>query len=124
MIRPSKRRNSPRPGDSLYCAFAGVRMSLLLAKELLNFLKTQTDKACFCEPLNFQGRRFLSHRYQFGRFEVLPVTRQLLAGGKPLVLGDRAFSLLLCLIEHRDDIVSKDDLMKWIGRAWWSKKTT
>lgn len=56
----------------------------------------------------------MSHRYQFGRFEVLPVTRQLLAGGKPLVLGDRAFSLLLCLIEHRDDIVSKDDLMKWV----------
>lgn len=61
--------------------------------------------------------RFLSHRYQFGRFEVLPVTRQLLAAGEPLVLGDRAFSLLLCLIEHRDGIVSKDDLMKlaWPG---------
>jgi len=54
----------------------------------------------------------LSHRYQFGRFEVLPVTRQLLAGGKPLALGDRAFSLLLCLIERRDGIVSKDELMK------------
>lgn len=61
--------------------------------------------------------RFLSHRYQFGRFEVLPVTRQLLAAGEPLVLGDRAFSLLLCLIEHRDGIVSTDDLMKlvWPG---------
>ncbi|MFZ2296175.1 MAG: winged helix-turn-helix domain-containing protein [Polaromonas sp.] len=59
----------------------------------------------------------MSHRYQFGRFEVLPVTRQLLAAGEPLVLGDRAFSLLLCLIEHRDGIVSKDDLMKlvWPG---------
>jgi len=56
----------------------------------------------------------LSHRYQFARFEVLPVARQVLAAGKPLVLGDRAFSVLLCLIEQRDGIVSKDNLMKWV----------
>lgn len=59
----------------------------------------------------------MSLRYQFGRFEVLPATRQLLADGEPLVLGERAFSLLLCLIEHGDRVVTKDELMKfvWLG---------
>ncbi len=56
----------------------------------------------------------MSLLYQFGRFEVLPATRQLLADGEPLVLGERAFSLLLCLIEQGDRVVTKDEVMKFV----------
>lgn len=56
----------------------------------------------------------MSLRYQFGRFEVLPTMRQVLADGEPLVLGERAFSLLLCMIERSDRMVTKDELMKFV----------
>jgi predicted ATPase/DNA-binding winged helix-turn-helix (wHTH) protein len=38
-------------------------------------------------------------------------------GGTPVVLGSRAFDLLLCLIEHRDRVVSKGELLElvWPG---------
>jgi len=56
-----------------------------------------------------------SHR--FGRFEVQPAQRQLLVEGQPAVVGARAFDLLLCLLEHRDRVVGKDELMNqvWPG---------
>lgn len=56
-------------------------------------------------------------RYRFGRFEVRPVTRQLLLDGAPIAVGARAFDLLLCLIEHRDTVVGKDALMRGIWPA-------
>jgi len=37
-----------------------------------------------------------------------------LAKGQPATLGARAFDLLMCLIEHRDRVVTKDELMAWI----------
>ena len=52
---------------------------------------------------------------RFGRFEVLPAQRQLLVDGQPALLGARAFDLLLCLVEHRDRVVGKDELM---ARVW------
>lgn len=56
-------------------------------------------------------------RHQFGRFEVLPIERQLLLDGQSVLIGARAFDLLLCLIEHHDRIVTKDELMQsvWPG---------
>ena len=54
-------------------------------------------------------------RYRFGRFEMLPGTRRLLLDGAPLAVGARAFDLLLCLIERRERVVDKDELMK---RVW------
>jgi DNA-binding winged helix-turn-helix (wHTH) protein len=55
--------------------------------------------------------------FRFGRFEVLPVERQLLDDGRPVVLGARAFELLLALIERRDRLVSKGELLDlvWPG---------
>jgi predicted ATPase/DNA-binding winged helix-turn-helix (wHTH) protein len=47
----------------------------------------------------------------FGRFRVLPHRRELLADGKPVKLGGRAFDVLMALIEARGAIVSKDALM-------------
>jgi predicted ATPase/DNA-binding winged helix-turn-helix (wHTH) protein len=54
-----------------------------------------------------------SHR--FGRCEILSEQRQLLVNGQPAVLGSRAFDLLLCLVELRDRVVGKDELM---ARVW------
>jgi DNA-binding winged helix-turn-helix (wHTH) protein len=52
--------------------------------------------------------------YSAGECEVRPDERRVLIGGQPAVLGARAFDLLMCLIEHRDRVVTKDELMKWV----------
>ena len=51
----------------------------------------------------------------FGRFQVLPHRRELLADGQPLNLGGRAYDVLMTLIEARGTVVSKDTLM---ARVW------
>src|SRR5882762_3739191 len=51
----------------------------------------------------------------FGRFLVLPHRRELLADGQPIQLGGRAFDVLMCLIEARGAVVTKDGLM---ARIW------
>jgi TolB-like protein/tetratricopeptide (TPR) repeat protein len=55
--------------------------------------------------------------YRFGRFEFNLATRQLLADGQPTVIGARAFDVLLALIERRERIVTKDELLDlaWPG---------
>ena len=59
----------------------------------------------------------MAHRHRFGRFEVLPVERQLLADGRPVQLGARAFDVLLALIERRERLVTKGELLDvvWPG---------
>jgi TolB-like protein len=56
-------------------------------------------------------------RYAFGSFEIRPDERRVLNAGEPVTLGARAFDLLLALIEHRDRVVGKDELMAlvWPG---------
>src|SRR5260370_28616168 len=51
----------------------------------------------------------------FGRFRVLPHRRELLADGRPIKLGGRAFDVLMALIEARGAVVGKDALM---ARVW------
>ncbi len=51
----------------------------------------------------------------FGRFRVLPHRREMIADGKPIKLGGRAFDILMALIEARGAVVTKDVLM---GRVW------
>src|SRR5262249_21121336 len=51
----------------------------------------------------------------FGRFRVLPNRRELLADGKPVKLGGRAFDVLMALIETPGAVLSKDALM---ARVW------
>lgn len=48
-------------------------------------------------------------------FEIRPAERRVLVRGEPVALGARAFDLLLALIEHRDRVVGKDEL---IARVW------
>ncbi len=55
--------------------------------------------------------------YRFGRFELNPATRQLLVDDQPAPLGARAFDVLLALIERRDRLVTKNELLDlvWPG---------
>ncbi len=50
--------------------------------------------------------------YEFGSFRVDPAKQLVLHQGEPVPLTPKAFQLLLVLVQHRNEIVSKDDLMK------------
>src|SRR5215813_4588737 len=52
---------------------------------------------------------------EFGRFTVVPQRRELLADGKPIELGGRAFDTLLALIDTCGRVLGKDELMR---RVW------
>jgi predicted ATPase/DNA-binding winged helix-turn-helix (wHTH) protein len=55
----------------------------------------------------------------FGRYHLVPAQRMLVSGGVPIPLGARAFDILVALVEHRGEVVSKDELMRqvWGGQA-------
>jgi predicted ATPase len=55
--------------------------------------------------------------HRFDRIEVRPAQRQLLVEGQVAAVGARAFDLLLALIDHRDRVVSKNELLDlvWPG---------
>ena len=56
--------------------------------------------------------------FEFGHFRILPQRREVLADGRPMKLGGRAFDVLVVLIEANGAVVSKDELMSrvWPGR--------
>jgi DNA-binding winged helix-turn-helix (wHTH) protein len=51
----------------------------------------------------------------FGRFRVLPHGRELLADGRPVRLGGRAFDVLIALLEGRGSVVTREELIR---RVW------
>ena len=55
--------------------------------------------------------------YYYDRFEVRPAERLLLVNRVPAVVGARAFDLLLCLLAHRDRVISKAEIIDlvWPG---------
>ena len=55
--------------------------------------------------------------YRFGAFELQPDQRRLLADGRPVALGPRAFDLLLALVERPGRLVTKNELLDlvWPG---------
>jgi non-specific serine/threonine protein kinase len=56
-------------------------------------------------------------QYRFGSIDVRPAERRVLVGGRGAALGGRAFDVLVALIERRDRVVSKDELLElaWPG---------
>lgn len=50
-----------------------------------------------------------------GRVTVKPAQRQVLVDGRPAALGSRALDVLFVLVDHRDRIVKKDELL---DHAW------
>ena len=59
----------------------------------------------------------LPARLRFGRFELQPGERRLLADGAPVAVGGRAFDLLHALAERPGQLVGKHALMDlvWPG---------
>ncbi len=51
----------------------------------------------------------------FGPYRLLPTQRLLMEGDKPVRLGSRALDILTALVEHRGEVVSRDELM---ARVW------
>jgi predicted ATPase/DNA-binding winged helix-turn-helix (wHTH) protein len=59
----------------------------------------------------------VQHRLRFGDFEVRPDQFALFVHGRPVKLGARALELLFALVERRDRIVTKEELLDvvWPG---------
>lgn len=59
----------------------------------------------------------MPHCYRFGQVEIRPAERRILINGQAANVGARAFDVLLALIDHRDRVVSKDELLElvWPG---------
>jgi len=53
-----------------------------------------------------------SRVYEFGPFELHAVTRRLLRQGEIVPLTPKAFDLLLVLVQHRDRVLEKEELMR------------
>jgi eukaryotic-like serine/threonine-protein kinase len=58
------------------------------------------------------GSRTDKGLYQFGPFRVDPDKQTLLRDGEPIALAPKTFQLLLVLLRHGNEIVTKDELMK------------
>src|SRR5215208_6100992 len=56
-----------------------------------------------------------NHSYEFGRFRLKVAERVLLRDGELVPLTPKVFDILVTLVEHGGQVVSKDDLMK---RVW------
>ena len=56
----------------------------------------------------------MANNYRVGEFEVRADERRILAHGTPVTLGARAFDLLLVLIEHRDRVIGKNELISLV----------
>jgi DNA-binding winged helix-turn-helix (wHTH) protein/TolB-like protein/Tfp pilus assembly protein PilF len=56
-----------------------------------------------------------NHSYEFGRFRLNVAERVLLREGETVPLTPKVFDILVTLVEHGGQVVSKDDLMK---RVW------
>src|SRR5215471_20244994 len=56
--------------------------------------------------------------FEFGRFRILLQRREVLADGRPMELGGRAFDVLVVLVEANGAVVGKDELIRrvWPGR--------
>lgn len=57
--------------------------------------------------------------YRFGRFLLRSATRELLADGQPQRLGERAFDILLALVQAEGGVLTREALFDraWAGRA-------
>jgi TolB-like protein/DNA-binding winged helix-turn-helix (wHTH) protein/Tfp pilus assembly protein PilF len=56
----------------------------------------------------------LSNLYEFGEFRLDAQNRVLQNGGRPVAITPKAFEVLLLLIQHSGQVVSKDELMRTV----------
>lgn len=55
------------------------------------------------------------HALAFGAFRLFPDRHQLFRGAEPVAIGSRALQILLDLVSHAGELVTKERL---IARAW------
>ena len=53
----------------------------------------------------------------FGHFELRPAQRQLLNSGEPVALGARAFDVLTALVQNRERVVTKEELLRQVWQG-------
>lgn len=53
-------------------------------------------------------------QFDFGPFRLVPHSRLLMRGGKPVELGGRSFDLLCALVRQPGSVIAKRDLMAWV----------
>jgi DNA-binding winged helix-turn-helix (wHTH) protein len=58
------------------------------------------------------GSRTGKELYEFGPFRVDPEKQALYRGSEPIALNPKTFQLLLALVSHGNEVVTKDELMK------------
>jgi DNA-binding winged helix-turn-helix (wHTH) protein/tetratricopeptide (TPR) repeat protein len=56
----------------------------------------------------------IKHLYEFGPYRIDPAKRLLLRGEESVQLPSKVFETLLVLVQHCEEVVSKDDLLKTI----------
>src|SRR5215469_8398123 len=64
--------------------------------------------------MNPPGGQEKKHLYGFGPFRLDPVKRILAKDGKRIALAAKAFDTLVVLVQHSDQILTKDQLMKLV----------
>jgi eukaryotic-like serine/threonine-protein kinase len=63
-------------------------------------------------PMPASASQKAKELYEFGPFRVDPEKETLLRAGEPIPLTPKTFQILLVLIRHSNEVVTKDDLMK------------
>jgi DNA-binding winged helix-turn-helix (wHTH) protein/tetratricopeptide (TPR) repeat protein len=56
----------------------------------------------------------IKHLYAFGPYRIDPAKRLLLRGEESVQLPSKVFEILLVLVQHSEEVVSKDDLLKTV----------
>lgn len=62
--------------------------------------------------MSASGSQKLKELYEFGPFRVDPEKEILLRAGEPIPLQPKTFQILLVLLRHNQEVVTKDDLIK------------
>jgi DNA-binding winged helix-turn-helix (wHTH) protein len=68
----------------------------------------------FVATENRLSNQSLPYALRFGRFRLVLHSRELLAGGAPLSVGNRALDVLFALIDARGKLVTKDELLSLV----------
>jgi hypothetical protein len=61
---------------------------------------------------------------RFGRFELRPSERVVLADGTPVAMGARAFDLLAAFVDRPGRLITKDDLLATVGQGCRRRTTS
>jgi DNA-binding response OmpR family regulator len=78
----------------------------------LNVLKRALNKfQAFSRAVMTQQSK---HLYEFGPYRIDPAKHLLLRGEESVQLPSKVFETLLVLVQHSEEVVSKDDLLKTV----------